>query len=774
MEETDIKQRKINLKINGRLFPSFIDKNYKKYIIPADEIVKDVDPCNRVENKKEKQELKKYQEFVGKYMDFENNNQSILLYHATGTGKTRTIITIYEILYRNNPNYNIFFIIKAGLKKGLLTEFEKWVKDKDTYKNIIIVHLDNPHFGVDFERKKRESDGAKKNIYFIDEVHLFIGHVLSNMNSENKSENSLSVYHSILQDKTENDCKIILATATPCKNKPFELSLLFNLLRPNIFPKNELLFEKMYIEQKNGVEILNPNMKNSFQRRIMGLVSFYMPESDLYATRSVVNVEISMTEYQTDIYKYYEKIENDIMKKSSIGFKSPMYRIYTRECANFVFPNINNTVNAQNRPRPNQFKITENEYENLLNTNKENKENVTNTDAYEKMLKLYEHETEKYFDSIYESDKLTKHTIEQDIENFKKYDNFNDFLVKEKTKSKLFNELFNCSCKYINMIFNITKSKNPVMIYSQFIIMGGIHMIKIYLKYFGYSSYSNKNAKDFYKYGEMTGEINSDERDNIIKIQQNIENKNGKLLKIIFFSMAGTEGISLFNITQEHIIEPYWSESSIIQVSGRGIRMCSHKHLPMDERHVTIFRYKSIKYNINKKQIEKDGKITFEENVITDENLLKTVDYDIELKARNKHNLLESFYEPIKEVAIDCNLFKNHNMVNSKYKCFKFNQNSLFEKNIGPAYKEDLIEDLKIDNGLNSTKSIVIKVKVIKIKGIVDNIIMPYWYDVKTGIVYDYDLHYPVGKVSKINNIPEKIDIDTYKLDIITIPILNN
>jgi hypothetical protein len=773
MDDTDIKQRKINLKINGRLFPSFVDKNYKKFIIPPDEIIKGVDPCNNLELKREKQELKKYQEFVSKYMDFESNNQSIFLYHATGTGKTRTIITIYEMLYRNNPNYNMFFIIKAGLKKGLLIEFEKWIKDKDIYKNIIIVHLDSPQFGVDFERKKRESDSAKKNVYFIDEVHLFISHVLSNMNSEKKSENSLSVYQTILQDKIENDCKIILSTATPCSNKPFELALLFNLLRPNIFPNNQLKFEKMFIEQKNGVEILNPIMKNSFQRRIMGLVSYYMPESDLYATKTTISVEVSMSEYQTDIYKYYEKIEHDILRKSSISFQSPLYRIYTRECANFVFPNINNTINAQNRPRPSQFKISEEEYEKLLNTNKENKKNITNMDAYFKMLHLYETETEKYFDTIFEKDKLSKHNINTDIENFKKYENFNDFMIGEKTKSKLFIELFNCSCKYMNMIFNISKAKNPVMIYTQFIVMGGIHMIKIYLKYFGYLSYSDKNAKDFYKYGEMTGEISSDEREKVLKIQQDIENKNGKLLKIIFFSKAGSEGISLYNITQEHILEPFWSESTIIQVSGRGIRMCSHKNLPMDERHVTIFRYKSVKNNLNKKQVEKDGKLTIEESVIVDENLLKTVDYDVELKARNKYNLLESFYEPIKEVAIDCNLFKNHNMVNSKYKCFKFNQNSLFEKNIGPAYKEDLLEDLKIDNGLNSTKSIVVKVKVIKIKGIVDNIISSYWYDTKSGVVYDYELHYPVGKVAKINGIPEKIDIDTYKLDVINIPTLS-
>ena len=131
---------------------------------------------------------------------------------------------------------------------------------------------------------------------------------------------------------------------------------------------------------------------------------------------------------------------------------------------------------------------------------------------------------------------------------------------------------------------------------------------------------------------------------------------------------------------------------------------------------------------------------------------------------------MESFYEPIREVAIDCNLFKNHNMVNSKYKCFKFNLPSLLTANIGPAYKDDIIEDMKIDNGLNSLNSINVKVKAIKIKGVIESDISYYWYDPKSGVVFDYDLHYPVGKVKKTDGIPEKIDIDTYQIDGIVIP----
>ena len=765
--------KKINLKsTNGRLYPSFTAKNYKNYSLESETTDITVDPCNNI--KKEKHELRRYQEFIGKYMSYETGNNSILLFHDTGTGKTRTAINIYSIIMMNNPNFNIFIILKASLHDKWEQEFKKWLGIDAISKNIYFCHLDSPFFGNDFDKAKKESDSSKRNIYFIDESHLFISHVLSNMNSTTgkSSKNSLSVYETILQDKRDNDCKIIMITATPAQNECFELALTFNLLRPDIFDKNKIVFEKTFLTTDNGIQILNPKMKNTFQRRIMGLVSYYFPSSSLYATKNINIIDVQMTEYQTDIYNYYEKIENEIAKKNTVSYKSPLYRIYTRQASNFVFPNINTTVNAENRPRPSKFKLSEEELNKLLTNNKDL---THNEEAYFEMLKLFETTTESYFDKIYESEKNEKYNILTDYENFKKYDKFEDCMNNEKNKSKLFHELYKCSCKYINFIFNFSKSKHVTVIYTNFIMLEGIHMIKIYLKYFGFLSYKNPDSKDFYKYAEITGEESSEDKTKSVEIEQHIDNKDGKLIKLIFFSSAGTEGIDLFNVDQEHIIEPFWNEARIIQVIGRGIRMCSHKHLPPDERHVEIYRYKTIKNNVNNKKIEIDGKIKIEKEIITDDNLLKTVDSDVENRARSKINLLESFFEPIREVAIDCNLFKNHNMVNSKYRCFQFNRESLFDKNIGPAYKESLEEDLKIDNGLNSVKSIVVSVKVIKINGInkLTNTTDIYWYEPKNGYIYDYDLHYPVGKVSiDQDGITEKINNDTYYVNVIQIPVI--
>ena len=345
--------------------------------------------------------------------------------------------------------------------------------------------------------------------------------------------------------------------------------------------------------------------------------------------------------------------------------------------------------------------------------------------------------------------------------------------------------MMTCSIKYITIIFNIFKSKGPVLIYSNYVLMEGLDILKVYLKYFGYNPYNSKNVTEYFGYAEYHNGINNENRRQAIKLENEPDNKYGKLIKIMMFSPAGSEGISLENIRQVHIMEPYWHEVRITQMIGRAIRQCSHKNLPMNERTVDIFRYRSVKHNVKIKEIIEGQTVKKEQIIIEDPMLLRTVDFEIEDLARSKNNLIQAFLDSIKEVAIDCEINKNHNMMSSKYKCFQFNEVSLFDKNIGPAYKDDILEDVKIENGTNSTKSITIRVKVLKIKGVIDTldnkenkenkeiISTNYWYNPETGVVYDFDLNYPIGKIKRdLDSIPIKLDKDTYKIELIHIPLI--
>lgn len=776
------KKRYVDLKINGRLFPSWILMNFKKFKLP-EVIIKDgVDPCNS-KNKTSKKELRKYQEFLTYYLDYKSPHKDILIYHGLGSGKTVTAINVYNMLYNYTPAWNIFIIIKASLKNDpWLKDIKSWLsKDEyeDRFKNIIFVHYDSPFADRDFMNAIKKADSQKKNMYIFDEAHNFIKNVYNNINSK-AGKRAHVIYDYIQREKMENDeIRVILLTGTPAVNSPFELALIYNLLRPKTFPMSETKFRDLYI--KNN--LLNPDKKNMFQRRIIGLTSYYLGTTrDLFAEKKFIFKNIPMSKYQTKVYDHFEFIEDKIKKQSiQNNSQSTTYRSYTRQSCNFVFPVMTSKMNGETRPRPRDFQISEKDANKLMEqdinliiknwdkkyiqkpVSSEKKKEITEIDRkksisnYKQATKIYISEFIKYLNKIMNDDKKKKNTLKDDILVFKtkyKY-KFMDFIQNYKKKSNLLKALYDCSCKMTAMMFYILRSKGPILIYSNYVNMEGIELLKIYLSYFGYADYNSKNTVDFFRYVEFQGSIDKEIREKNRNAFNQKSNLFGKNVKIILVSSAGAEGISLFNVRQVHILEPYWNEVRIQQLIGRAIRGCSHKDLPMKERSVDIFRYKAIKLN------EK-----------------KTTDEEIEELAKEKDILINSFLKVIKEAAVDCELFKHHNMMDEEYKCFKFNETDFFNKNPGPAFKEDIYYDSKLNNGLNSNNSIVKKVKVIKIKAVkkINNSYSEkdtYWFNTKTGIVYDYELDYPIGKVMIENNIPEKLDKDTYIIsEIVPIPIL--
>ncbi len=114
----------------------------------------------------------------------------------------------------------------------------------------------------------------------------------------------------------------------------------------------------------------------------------------------------------------------------------------------------------------------------------------------------------------------------------------------------------------------------------------------------------------------------------------------------------------------------------------------------------------------------------------------------------------------------------------TKYNCFQFEQESVLSKNPGPAFKMDLDLDSKINNGLNAIGTKLKKLKVMKIKAVNKLEDEKYseeqffWYDKNSNVIYDYELHYPIGKILlDDNNIPIKIKKDVFLISyLIDIP----
>jgi superfamily II DNA or RNA helicase len=776
VNDNNIRINNISLEENGRLFPLWIMQNFKKYMLP--EIIRKdgEDPCNESISG----ELELYQKFIGSYLDYRSPFKDLLVYHGLGSGKTRTTINVYNILYNYTPKWNIILLIKASLKN------DPWLKEINLYlekenfddrmKNIVFVNYDSPFADRDFLDKIKKVDSSKPFLFIIEEAHQFINNVYNNISSK-KGKRAQVIYEYIQQEKKENkNNRILMLSATPAINNPYEFALTFNLLRPGSFPTSEAIFSQMYISSTNFAS-LNEDFKNQFQRRIMGLVSYYLGATpDKFATKITHYKNIVMNDYYEQIYNYFENIEEEKekirrrMSRGKVENDQSTYNSYTRQACNFIFPDINDKINGELRPRPGMFRIKD--IEALIidegkdkKTQKELLKASKNIGEYISAIKKYVNNTIEYFKNIHREDKIKNHTLQDDIKLFiEKYNHSLTKLIEgDEPKSKLFDQLYLCSPKMVTVIFNIFKSKGPVLLYSNYVEMEGLQIFKIYLHFFGFISlnddneYTTKKSNDYdnFRYVEFHGSIPSDLREQNKKLFNEETNKYGTNIKIIMISPAGTEGINLYNVRQVHILEPYWNEVRIEQIIGRAVRICHHKALPMNERKVDVFRYKMVRRN---------GKETTDEKM---ENI-----------SRKKNNLLISFIEAIKEVAVDCELFKHHNMIGNQYRCFQFNEESLFQDNVGPAYVEKYEYDQKINNGSNTKNSTIIKIRVRKINAVLkltDNNyseIKNFWYNEKTRVVYDYELNYPVGKVEVDDNNNEiKIDDTTYIItNIINIP----
>jgi len=135
---------------------------------------------------------------------------------------------------------------------------------------------------------------------------------------------------------------------------------------------------------------------------------------------------------------------------------------------------------------------------------------------------------------------------------------------------------------------------------------------------------------------------------------------HGEVIKAIGITGAGAEGISLRNVRQVHIMEPFWNLVRLEQVKGRAIRICSHMDLPVPERKVDIYTYISRFSEASLKILEgpgaipqaiqkADGSLNEKKELI-----IRTSDETIQNIATKKDQLSQEILKLMKEVAVDC------------------------------------------------------------------------------------------------------------------------
>tara|TARA_B100000497_G_C7677185_1_gene409182 strand:- start:414 stop:2297 length:1884 start_codon:yes stop_codon:yes gene_type:complete len=622
-------------------------------------------------------------------------------------------------------------------------------------------------------RETRNPD--KHSLFIIDEVDQFIGTVLSNI--RNDTGRARRIYDSIqLEMQKDINTRIITMSATPITQEPFELGLLFNLLSPQLFPTKMSEFNEMFVKD----DTLSADSRNLFMRRILSKVSYFRGQTvDKFATQKTFYVHCTLDGYGLKVYKSFENKEEEreqrLKTKGRTGRTSMFqlhtgdskntegdtFRIYTRQAANFIIPNINEDINGINRPRRDIFGITD-----PVEKSKANKK-------YENIRQNILSEMIKYWKKLNSEDEKTGHTLKKSLDKFKKsnekdfaektesynFDEIFSFLETDAKQCKLLRSLLTSSQKMTRIMFLISVSPGNVLIYSSFVEMEGIEILSIYLDIFGFSKFTLKGKKtttdDFNRFADFnsSSKVNEETR----AIFNHPKNSRGKDIRVIIISRKSTAGISLKNVRQVHILEPFWQERLIEQAIGRAIRDCSHKDLPIEERHVEIFRH-----------------------IIKQPSGKKTADELLHQLSMKKEAIISEFKKAMRESAVDCALNKNQNWEKNKPgHCFTFDISSQFS-NVSPAFTQNLQNDIYTDRGMYADKTE--RQKVYKIMGSFQIgtskylKAQPFWYDPKHMLAFDYELHFIVGKVTKTEDgLPKRLEDGTFIIsERVNVPMITN
>ena len=142
------------------------------------------------------------------------------------------------------------------------------------------------------------------------------------------------------------------------------------------------------------------------------------------------------------------------------------------------------------------------------------------------------------------------------------------------------------STKFAKVAEIIETSPGPVFVYSNYVYYGVEAMASV-MDALGYKNYPSQGPLG--SYFIWKGQADPVEVKRAYKAFNSIRNKTGSVLKIMFGTQSVMEGVDFKRVRQIHVLDPWWNDSRMQQIIARGIRLCSHKELPPEDREVKVF-----------------------------------------------------------------------------------------------------------------------------------------------------------------------------------------
>jgi superfamily II DNA or RNA helicase len=457
--------------------------------------------------------------------------------------------------------------------------------------------------------------------------------------------------------KNSKNLKVILLTATPMKNLADDIIDILNFLKPL---DNQIKRDKVFTNDKNYKMQFKPGGKEYLSKMVNGYVSYFRGSMPYTFAKRVDKGDIlpdmlftpvircMMHKFQLKYYKITKANIDDTLDRASSS------------AANFIYPGLN----SNNRELLGFYSTDGlNKVISQILTNKKELINLINKDIFK--------------------GKINK----DDINNFIDINDSNNITGKilHLKYLKPFSVKFYKCIKRLSKLVEGYKGTGTAFIYSNLVKAGGMELfaesliINGYLEYkmnpsdynitdntldsrtgksFGQFKKEKINLSDFNPAtflivtgGDDAGDEISEVKQKIIReVFNNADNKNGKMIKFVLGSKVMTEGVTLENVKETHILDVHYNLGKVHQVIGRAIRMCKHSAVINDNNRfptVNVYRY----------VVSLDGELS------SDENLYR--------KAELKYLLVKNVERVLKESAIDCPILMHGNKFPEEIKKYK-------------------------------------------------------------------------------------------------------
>lgn len=324
-----------------------ITKKYKKYKIrPTKETIDDF--CTPKQFK-----LQPQQAFLAEYFSSKDAPPGMLVYHQIGAGKTCATISVAEKL---KNKLKIMVVVPAALIGNFMDELRSPCPGYDyitqtEQKNLLKLKINDP----EYTQILKKTEERINKFYTIYSYHKFVELA---QNNKIKLKDTLLIIDEVqnmvsltgtfyktlkkLIDDSDNSLKILILSATPMFDRPNEIGLTLNLLKPKVEFPIGIDFNQEFLSG-NGLNYKTINMKK-FIKLSKGLVSYYRGAPPYtYPEQIFKVVKCQMSDFQFKSYLSALSSEGDYIKGA---FKNvdilnlpPNFFLGTRMVSNISFPN---------------------------------------------------------------------------------------------------------------------------------------------------------------------------------------------------------------------------------------------------------------------------------------------------------------------------------------------------------------------------------------------------------------------------------------------------